>query len=79
MRSTVQPLILTSNSFQNLCSSQPSRANMIGNLSLVNPTVQQMNDAISNGANTSPSRGGEEPAFGVHVREAADVFRRMIR
>ena len=75
-----QPLITTNNSTQNLGQPEYDRANMVGNLSVENPTIEQMNAGIA-GAQT-PSASTEEnrePAFGEHIREAVGVVRRMFR
>lgn len=75
----MQPHILTNNSLQNLGTATLTRPNMVGNLSVEHPTVEQMNEAISQGQNGSLQRDRGEPAFGVHIRQAADVIRRMVR
>jgi hypothetical protein len=71
--------ILTNNAFQNLGTAPLTRANMVGNLSVQNPTVEQMNEAITMVPEWSPPVTPEEPAFGVHAREAVDVVRRILR
>jgi len=68
--------IITNNSFQNLGSSLPDRVNMIGNLSVEKPTVEQMNEAISIGQPIAA--GGEskdDPPFGKHIREAVQIVK----
>jgi hypothetical protein len=50
--------------------------NMIGNLSIENPTVAQLNTAVSGCATRLPDNS-VDPAFGEHVKEAAHVVKRL--
>jgi hypothetical protein len=70
-----QPLIITNNSFQSNTDSDRSYA--IGNLSVENPTVEQLNEAISLGCQWAPTAPANEPIFGQHIRQATEVVRRM--
>jgi hypothetical protein len=51
---------------------------MVGNLSVVNPTVEQMNQAI-----TTPQQTGvvssSDTAFGEHLGEAVEAVRRVFK
>jgi hypothetical protein len=69
--------IITNNMFQNIGSARPDRATMPGNFSLVNPTVEQLNDSISGGQSVVNRSSEPEPAFGVHIREAVCAVRRV--
>lgn len=73
-----QPLITANNNAQNLGQPQYDRANMMGNLSVENPTIEQLNAGITS-AQTPSSEDEREPAFGEHLREAVGVVRRVLR
>jgi hypothetical protein len=74
-----QPLITAMNCSQNLNQPEIIRVNMLGNLSVENPTVEQLNAAITHGETSRRLADAVEPAFGEHVREAVDTVRRIFR
>jgi hypothetical protein len=55
---------MTNNSTQNLGQSQYDRANMVGNLSVENPTIEQLNAALTGAQTPGGTEDGIEPAFG---------------
>jgi len=70
-------IITTDNRLQNMGNTPPDKPNADGNLSVENPTIQQVNVAIrSNGVVAMEEH---EPLFGQHIREAAGAIRRLIR
>jgi hypothetical protein len=72
--------ITVNNWYQYIGSPDAGKLNSLGNLSVENPTVEQLNKAISAGQNVA--RGDAErpePVFGEHIREAADAVRRILR
>ncbi len=73
--------ITVNNSLQNLGQITLERPNALGNVSLLNPTIEQMNAGITrSGGEVSDSKENQpEPAFGEHLHEAADVLRRILR
>ena len=74
-----QQAITANNSAQNLDQGEYTRANMPGNLSVENPTVEQLNAAISWGQMPGGQAVDNEPAFGEHIREAVETVRRIVR
>ncbi len=68
------PVFTSNNLYQ---TNTDTSLNTFGNLSLANPTVSQLNEAITGG-----SIGHErdsEPVFGTHLGEAKAVLRRIFR
>jgi len=59
---------------QNIGSSVNDRSAEVGNLSVENPTIEQMNASFF-GASQTPT--DVEPAFGVHIREAVGTVRKL--
>ena len=54
--------------------------NALGNLSIENPTVEQLNAAIaSSQVQPIDEDESDEPLFGVHIREAIGAVRRVLR
>lgn len=74
-----QQLITATNSVQNLGQPEYNRANMMGNLSVENPTVEQLNAGIFGSQMPSKQAVIDEPAFGEHIKEAAETIRRIFR
>lgn len=62
---------------QNQSQNNIDRPNMQGNLSLVAPTIQQLNAAICSGQQSERQAEISEPAFGQHAREAAEAVKRI--
>jgi len=75
----MQPIITTSNSYQSIARAKMMQVNVVGNLSIENPTLAQMNDAILAGSSIRTDRERSEPLFGQHIREAAGAVRRLFR
>ena len=73
--------VIVNNPFENIGQGDLNRASELGNLSIERPTVQEMNNAVAGGSElrTVGNEDTVEPAFGEHLREAADAFRRMVR
>ncbi len=63
------------NTPQNMGQREYDRPNMVGNLSIESPTVEQLNAAIS-GCQT-PQAKSVEPAFGEHATEAVNTLKRI--
>ena len=72
---TVRQELTIMNAPQNINQIAYDRPNMVGNLSIEFPTVEQLNAAIS--AGQSPQVNYAEPAFGEHIREAVDAVKRV--
>jgi hypothetical protein len=67
-----QPLITANNSVQNLGEMHHDRANALGNLSLENPTIEQLNAGIQGaGTSSAPPEPSSKAAFGERIREAS--------
>jgi hypothetical protein len=73
----LRTLITTNNALQNLTGGSFDRANERGNLSVQDPTVEQLNAAVT--GSVKSNEGETEAAFGEHVREAVDVVHRALR
>lgn len=69
--------ISINNAFQNSVDVPIDRLYELGNLSINNPSVEQINAAITSGmtSNVAPT----EPAFGEHIREAVSTLRRVFK
>ncbi len=75
-----QQSITVNNSLQNLGEIPLERPNALGNISLLNPTIEQMNAGMTGSGEAADRRQNQpEPPFGEHLREAADVLRRIFR
>jgi hypothetical protein len=75
-----QQFITTNNTFQNIGSTPIHSPNALGNLSVQNPTVEQMNAGISDQLRPSDDvQDQSERLFGEHIREAAATIRRIFR
>ena len=57
--------ITATNSYQSIGSAGPGKVNVVGNLSFNDPTIKQLNDAISEGGQQLTSAEGE-PIPGIH-------------
>jgi hypothetical protein len=76
-----QQIITANNSLQNLGEIELKRATAFGNLSVRNPTIEEINAGVGSGdaVLTPPEQAPVEPAFGTHIREAAETLRRVVK
>lgn len=74
-----QWIITANNSSQNIGPLDSDRPNALGNLSVENPTVEQINAAFAASAAVTETKteckSKSEPLFGTHIREAAAIVK----
>jgi hypothetical protein len=71
----MQTVITVNNAYQSASSGEQIVTHAAGNLPMGEPTIAEVNDTISAGQVTFDS--DVEPAFGNHIREAADTVRKL--
>ena len=69
--------ITANNSSQNIGPLDSDRPNALGNLSVDNPTVEQLNAAFA--VNRPATETAPEPFFGTHIREAVAIVRDWVK
>jgi hypothetical protein len=62
---------------QNIGSPVNDRSVEVGNLSVENPTIEQMNASFFGASQTQTAQTDAEPIFGAHLREAAGTVRKL--
>lgn len=73
----MQPLISGNNAYQSTIGGNQIAERAFGNLPMGDAvTIEEVNETISSGQKISCSEG-DEPAFGSHLREAAETVKKL--